>query len=136
MNIMPFSQKVAKPWGYEIILTPPQAPATAKILHLNAGARFSLQYHEAKEETLTLVRGEAKLILGGVRETGELKEEAMEKDKGYFIFRGLVHRCQATSDCDIFESSTPEAGTTVRLQDDYQRKDETEEERAKRVVSS
>ncbi len=133
MNISPFSQKVEKPWGYEIILTPPEAPATAKILHLNAGSRFSLQYHETKEETLILIRGEAKLIWGE-NET-DLHEELMEKDKGYFIPKGLIHRCLGVSDCDIFESSTPEMGTTVRLQDDYARKDETEEERAKRVVS-
>jgi hypothetical protein len=56
----------------------------------------------------------------------------MEKNKGYFVSRGTIHRCQAVSDCDIFESSTPELGTTVRLEDDYRRKDETEEDRQQR----
>lgn len=127
-NRSPFSQKVEKPWGYEIILSPPTAPVTTKILHLKTKARFSLQYHEVKEETLVLVNGEAKIIYGDSLD--KLAEEPMEKEKGYFIPKGLIHRCQAITDCDIWESSTPELGTTVRLQDDYSRGDETEEERS------
>lgn len=115
--VKPFSLKIAKPWGYEILLSPPESPVTAKISHLNAGCRFSLQYHDVKEETLTLIRGEAKIIIGE-------QEEIMVKDRGYFIPKGMIHRCAAVTDCDIFEASTPEVGTTVRLQDDYGRKDE------------
>jgi len=126
--------KISKPWGYELILTPPEAPTVAKILHLNAGCRFSLQYHELKEETLILISGQAKLITGGWKEIGNLKEEIMKRQSGYFIPRGLVHRCQATTECEIMESSTKEEGTTVRLQDDYGRKDETEEERSRRKL--
>jgi len=126
-SLPPFSQKVEKPWGYEIILSPPTAPVTTKILHLKAKTRFSLQYHQVKEETLVLASGEAKIIYGD--SLNNLAEETMEKEKGYFIPKGLIHRCQAITDCDILESSTPELGTTVRLQDDYGRKDETEEER-------
>jgi hypothetical protein len=39
------------------------------------------------------------------------------------------HRLCAAADEDatIFEASTPEAGTTLRLEDDYARADETEE---------
>ncbi len=62
---------------------------------------------------------------------GELKEEIMVKDFGYFIPKGVVHRCFGITDCDIFESSTPETGTTVRLEDDYNRGNESEEERSK-----
>jgi len=130
-QVLPFQQKIDKPWGYELILNTPSSPITAKILHINSGCQFSLQYHEIKEENLTLVSGEAKIILGGVKEIGDLREETMEKYKGYFIPKGLAHRCRAITDCDIFESSTLELGTTVRLQDDYGRKDETEEERLK-----
>jgi hypothetical protein len=31
------------------------------------------------------------------------------------------------TDCDILEVSTPEIGTTFRLEDDFKRPDETEE---------
>lgn len=126
-----FQKKIEKPWGNEILLSPPESLVVAKILHLNAGSQFSLQYHEEKEETLILIRGEAKLILGAIKEPGVLKEEIMSKDSGYFIPKGLVHRCLGISDCDIFESSTLETGKTVRLEDDYNRKDETENERNK-----
>lgn len=118
-----------KPWGYEIVLVPANSPVSTKILHINAGCRFSLQYHEVKEESLVLINGEAKIIFG--KNENELVEEVMQKNVGYFIPSGVVHRCSAISECDIFESSTKEEGTTVRLQDDYSRKDETEEERNK-----
>lgn len=123
-----FQKKVEKPWGYELIFTPPEARAVGKLLHLNAGSRFSLQFHEIKEETLVLVKGEAKIIFG---EANDLKEEIMEKDRGYFISKGLIHRVQAITDCDILESSTGEVGKTIRVEDDYSRKDENETDRKK-----
>lgn len=125
----PFQIKIEKPWGYELLLTPPEAKALAKILHLNKGSRFSLQFHEKKAETLVLINGEAKLIWGNDQD--RLFEEKMASGRGYFIPKGLIHRCEAVTDCEIFESSTKEEGTTVRLQDDYKRKDETETERIK-----
>ncbi len=115
-----YSTKINKPWGYEIIFTPPDSPVTGKILHLNQGARFSYQYHEKKTETLCLLSGQAKIILND-------EEAEMEPQKGYFIKPMVKHRCQAMTDCDILETSTKEEGTTVRLQDDYQRPDETDE---------
>lgn len=120
-------KKIIKPWGYEILLSPADGPVSAKILHINTCCRFSLQYHKVKEEVLTLFKGEAKIIYG--KDEKNLQEQMMELYKGYFIPKEMVHRVLAISDCDIFESSTPELGTTVRLQDDYARKDETEKER-------
>ena len=125
--VNPFLQKIPKPWGYELIFTPPEAPTVGKLLHINAGSRFSLQYHEMKEETLVLTSGEAKIFYGS--DQNNLTEELMKPLFGYFLPKKAVHRIQAITDCDILESSTKEEGTTVRLQDDYQRKDETEEER-------
>lgn len=122
-----FVQKIIKPWGYEMILTPPESPTVAKIIHISQGCRFSLQYHEIKQETLVLVTGEAYLIYGP--DKNNLDRIPMDWNKGYFIPKGLVHRCEAVKDCDIFESSTKELGKTIRLEDDYSRGDETEEER-------
>ncbi len=118
----PYQVKIEKPWGYELIFTPPESPTVSKLLHLNAGARFSLQYHEIKEETLTLMTGEARIVWG--ENENNLQTESMQKNHGYFIPKGLIHRCEAVSDCDIFESSTKEEGATVRSQDDYSRKNE------------
>jgi len=132
----PFSQKEMKPWGYEVILAPPEAPASAKILHVNQGHRSSLQYHEIKEETLILIDGKAYLIYGPDKDN--LTKVEMKPFKGYFIPKGLVHRYGGITDCDIFESSLKEDGTTYRLEDDYHRPNETkesgEEERKKNLV--
>jgi len=122
-----FQIKVDKPWGFELIFAPPEAPAAGKLLHINAGSRFSLQYHEIKEETLVLVSGEAKIIYGN--DQNSLSKEPMKTNFGYFIPKKTIHRIEAITDCDILESSTKEEGTTVRLEDDYSRGDESEEER-------
>ncbi|MBM3205512.1 cupin [Candidatus Shapirobacteria bacterium] len=118
--VKPYVEKVEKPWGYELILTSLDSPVIGKILHIKAGARLSYQYHEEKKETLTLINGRAKIILND-------EEKEMEPKKGYPIKPFDKHRFQGITDCDILEVSTPEKGTTVRLQDDYQRPDETEE---------
>ena len=55
------------------------------------------------------------------------EEIEMELQKGYFIQPGDRHRMEGITDCEIMETSTKEEGTTVRLQDDFQRSDETEE---------
>lgn len=115
-----FSVKIIKPWGYEIIFTPPEAPVTGKLLHLEAGKRLSYQYHDQKEETLCLLNGQAKIIIDG-------QEMKMEPLKGYYIKPMVKHRCQGITDVDILEASSKEEGNTVRLEDDYQRNTETEE---------
>ena len=44
-------RKVEKPWGYEIVWAETQ-DYVGKLLHINAGHRLSLQYHNTKEETV------------------------------------------------------------------------------------
>lgn len=121
-----FQQKIEKPWGYELILTPSDSPVTGKILHINAGCRLSYQYHDQKQESLTLISGKALLIY---EENQEIKEMPMELNKGYFVKPFEKHRLKAISDCDIMEVSTPETGNTVRLEDDYSRSTETQKDR-------
>ncbi len=118
------AQIVDKPWGREIILTNPNSPYAAKILEIKAGKRLSLQYHDQKLETLCLFSGECNIIWGPSQD--ELKTEAMQPFHGYTIPINTVHRFQAVTDCQLFEASTPEIGTTYRLQDDNQRPDENE----------
>jgi len=128
-----FVKKVDKPWGHELIFAPSEASVVGKMLHINKGARFSLQYHEKKQETLCLLQGRAKLIIED--KEGILQEIEMELRKGYFIRPFQKHRCQAITDCDILEASTREEGSTVRIEDDYNRGDETEEIRRQRSKS-
>jgi len=126
-STVPHQAKVEKPWGYEIIYTSPTAPATGKILHVLAGKRLSLQYHDTKQETLCLIKGEAKITLSN--EKNEVVEIPMELFKGYFVIPGQIHRVTAVTDIDFVEASTPEAGNTVRLEDDMNRPTETEDMR-------
>jgi mannose-6-phosphate isomerase len=130
-TLKPQYQKVIKPWGYEIILTPEESPVTGKILHLDDDKRFSLQYHDKKIETLTLIQGSAFIILENNQ--GQMEKIEMELNKGYFIQPFQRHRAQGIKDSLIFESSTKEEGNTVRLEDDYNRGTETEKKRKTRT---
>lgn len=129
----PYVLKNEKPWGYELILTPQSSPVTGKLAFTKAGCKWSYQYHDVKEEYITLISGEAQIWLEG--EEGEVKKATMQKNKGYHVKPGQKHRFHAISDCWTCEVSTPEVGNTFRLEDDYTRQTETEavrlEERSK-----
>lgn len=126
-----YFRRIAKPWGWEIHFTPDDKPYMGKLIHINAGARLSLQIHDQKQESWYLVSGRGKVVWEA-EEGGELVETELESGKGYSCEVGQKHRLAGITDCDIIEVSTPEIGTTFRLEDDYKRADETEEEREKR----
>lgn len=123
----PYVKRVEKPWGYEIHWVPEGLPYMGKIEHLNAGKRWSMQIHDQKQETWMILNGRAKMIWENNQ--GEMIETELEPGKGYTCQIGQKHRCQAITDCDILEASTPEIGNTYRLEDDYSRPTETEEMR-------
>lgn len=125
----PYQRKVEKPWGYEIHWAPEDKPYMGKVLHINAGKRLSLQVHDQKQETWYIINGKAKVIWDD--NTGNLIETELEYGKGYSCLIGQRHRLMGITDCDIVEVSTPEIGTTYRLEDDFKRPDETEEQRKK-----
>jgi len=129
-EISPNFQKVIKPWGYELILTSPTAPLTSKILHLTKGKKFSLHYHEEKEETLVLIKGKAFIYIED--KEGELIKKEMDSRKGYHIRPYQIHRIEAIDETEVLESSTAEKGNSVRIEDDYKRGTETEEDRKTR----
>jgi mannose-6-phosphate isomerase len=118
---------VEKPWGYELHWVPADAPYMGKQLHINAGGRLSLQVHDQKQESWFLMQGKAAVIWEDT--TGALTETELQPGVGYSTQVGQKHRLKAITDCDIIEVSTPEAGTTWRLEDDYARPDETPEQR-------
>lgn len=124
-----YSKKIDKPWGYEIHWVPETAPYMGKLLHINAGARLSLQVHDAKQESWFIIKGQAKVIWENNQ--SELIETELVPGQGYSTQVGQKHRLMGITDCDILEVSTPELGTTWRLDDDYARPDETPEQRKK-----
>ncbi len=125
-SLEPLGRRIDKPWGFEVLLSPPDAPYTSKLIHVRAGRRLSLQVHDTKVETQTLVAGRGSVVLEG--SDGQLHDVPMEPGVGYHVAVGQRHRLCAAPDQDatIFEASTPELGTTYRLEDDYTRPHETE----------
>jgi mannose-6-phosphate isomerase-like protein (cupin superfamily) len=109
---------VTKPWGREIIwaLTPDYA---AKVLEIKQGHKLSLQYHEIKQESIFVESGQLLLILED--ETGILQEMNLKIGDSQLIARGKKHRMVATTDCRIFEVSTPHLQDVIRLEDNYGR---------------
>lgn len=126
-SVEPLARRIDKPWGYEILLSPSDAPYAAKLIHVMAGKRLSLQLHDTKVETQTLVEGRGVLVLEGADR--QLQEIDMQPGVGYHVAVGQRHRLCAAADADVtvFEASSPEAGTTLRLEDDYARPHETDE---------
>lgn len=125
-----YVRRIEKPWGYEIHWVPDGKPYMGKLLHIDEGKRLSLQVHDKKTESWFIVNGRGKIIWDN--DKGELIETELEPGKGYSCEIGQRHRLVGITDCNIIEVSTPEIGTTFRLEDDYKRSDETEELRKER----
>ncbi|MDQ6891975.1 MAG: cupin domain-containing protein [Acidobacteriota bacterium] len=122
-------RRVEKPWGYEIVFAENERYA-GKILHVDAGHALSLQYHERKDETLYVLKGEVTLLVdadsdadtGAVAEKDRtLTEVTLAAGDSYRIRPGVRHRMSAAAPCDLVEVSSPELDDVVRLEDRYGR---------------
>lgn len=111
-------EKVEKPWGHELIWARTDR-YVGKVLHVKAGHALSLQYHEEKDETLFLLRGELRFWLGSSVEG--LEELVLREGESCRIRPGTLHRIEAVTDVDVLEASTPELDDVVRLEDRYGR---------------
>ena len=112
-------QRVEKPWGHELLWAWGRHYA-AKILHIEAGCRLSLQYHRVKEETLLLLSGRLLVELEDPDGTMAVREAAT--GQVFHVPPGCKHRMAALETCDVLEVSTPELDDLIRLQDDFGRK--------------
>lgn len=111
-------ERIEKPWGHELIWARTDR-YVGKILHVKAGHALSLQYHERKDETIHVLRGRLRFLVGP--SARELEEVALEEGQSYRIRPGTVHRMEAITDCDLLEASTPDLDDVVRLEDRYGR---------------
>ncbi len=110
-------KRVEKPWGHELWWAHTDR-YVGTLLHVKAGHRLSLQYHERKDETIHLWSGELLLAL----DEGEgLIEHRLRPGESYRVRPGTRHRMIAVTDCDILEASTPEVEDVVRVEDAYGR---------------
>ena len=111
-------RKTEKPWGFELLFahTPKYA---AKVIFIKKGHRFSLQYHEKKEESLYLYKGKALMEIEG--RNGQLESTIVDVGQSIRFPPLIKHRLKALEDTTFFEVSTPELGDIIRLEDDYGR---------------
>ena len=109
--------RVEKPWGHELIWARTDR-YVGKILHVKAGHVLSCQYHNLKDETMHVLRGEAILRLGRGEDQRERRVRAGES---VHIPATTVHQLEAVVDTDVLEASTPELDDLVRLSDRYGR---------------
>jgi mannose-6-phosphate isomerase len=111
-------RRVDKPWGHELwfALT---ARYAGKLLHVRAGQRLSVQYHEEKDETSYLLSGRLLLYRGASASSlvaAELTTGSVWRNEP-----GKIHTIEALEDAVVVEVSTPELDDVVRLADDYGR---------------
>ena len=110
---------IPKPWGYEIIWAANDL-YVGKILHITAGHKLSVQYHEKKDETVYLLSGALKYCVQMEGDAAPV-DQALKVGDAFRITPGTIHYMEAVSDCDVLEASTPHLDDVVRLQDAYGR---------------
>jgi mannose-6-phosphate isomerase len=118
MNRAESPRRVEKPWGHELIWAETDL-YVGKVLHVRAGHALSLQYHERKDETIHLLRGEMSFQLGSAPES--MESIVLREGQSIRIRPGTIHRMEAVTDVDILEASTPHLDDVVRLDDRYGR---------------
>jgi len=109
---------VDKPWGFEIWWAHTESYA-GKLLHIEAGHRLSLQYHERKDESCYLLSGRVRLVKGPTIE--ELEEIELAPGACWRNRPREIHTVEALETSVLIEASTPELDDVVRLLDDYDR---------------
>jgi mannose-6-phosphate isomerase len=111
-----------KPWGHEVIYAAVEGKYAGKVIHVNAGEALSLQYHDAKEETISVISGTARIDHGPTVDA--LATITCEIGDTIHVPPGVLHRITAVTDLVFAETSTaPEGWSTdvVRLEDRYGR---------------
>jgi mannose-6-phosphate isomerase len=111
---------VPKPWGHEIIWASTDQ-YVGKILHIKAGHALSIQYHNAKDETVHLLSGEIIYRVQNGPGQDDLEDVRLRAGESYRITPHTVHQMEAVTDCDVLEASTGHVDDIVRLKDRYGR---------------
>jgi mannose-6-phosphate isomerase-like protein (cupin superfamily) len=126
------TEKKLKPWGEEIWFAHTRKYA-GKILRIKKGHRYSLQYHEKKEETQYIYSGKVKFTYG--EKLSALKTKILKIGDKIDIYPHTIHRLEALADSEIFEVSTPELDDVVKIEDDYGRSGKGNNEKLDRKLS-
>jgi mannose-6-phosphate isomerase len=112
-----------KPWGHEVIFAAHDGKYVGKIIHIVAGHSLSLQYHDQKEETISVLSGAATVEYGPTAD--DLASQHFAPGDTIHLPPGTVHRITAITDLTFAEASTAAPGwreDVVGLEDKYGRK--------------
>lgn len=112
-------QRIEKPWGHEEWFALVDGRFCGKALHIRAGHALSLQYHEVKEETVSVQSGRLLFEVGLADEPLETFE--LLPGEAVHLRPGVRHRMTAVEDTVVLEASTTELDDVVRLDDRYGR---------------
>lgn len=111
-----------KPWGSEVLWADGSNGYVGKTITVNAGASLSLQLHNRKDETITVLSGEMEFVSGP--SVAALESTTMIAGDTVHVPALVVHRIIALTDVVLVEVSSADPGwrdDVVRLADDYGR---------------
>ncbi|GLL02151.1 cupin domain-containing protein [Dactylosporangium matsuzakiense] len=114
------AKQVSKGWGEERWLVEESAPWGFKLIHIRAGQRTSLQYHDQKEEACLILRGRA-VMYDAASPEDEIRATRVGPGDVVHIKPGHVHRFEGVTDMTMVEVSTPQLDDVVRIADDFAR---------------
>ncbi len=118
MNAEGLPREVPKPWGHELWFALCDRYA-GKLLHVSAGQRLSVQYHDRKDETSYLLSGRLLLSQGPAHD--QLESREVRPGSAWRIEPKVVHTIEALEDSVVIEVSTPDLEDVVRVSDRYGR---------------
>jgi mannose-6-phosphate isomerase len=111
-----------KPWGHEEIFAAIDGKYVGKVIHVTAGDSLSLQYHREKEETISVLTGQALIEYGPAAD--QLTSRQFGPGDTIHLPTGVLHRITGITDVAFAEVSTAAPGwreDVVRLEDRYGR---------------
>jgi mannose-6-phosphate isomerase-like protein (cupin superfamily) len=114
---------VEKPWGGEVWLEKNEHYCVKK-LYLNPGQELSLQYHNEKCETMTVLTGMGELVMGppGKAESfTKVSHKPITEGNTFTLPPKTLHKIRALTGLIILEISTPQTEDLVRVEDRYGR---------------
>lgn len=108
-----------KPWGHEELFALVDGKFCGKAIHVDEGHALSLQYHEEKEEVISVQSGRLRCEIGVSEDALEVFE--LLPGESVHLLPGVRHRVTALVDTVMLEASTTQLHDVVRLEDRYGR---------------
>jgi mannose-6-phosphate isomerase-like protein (cupin superfamily) len=114
--------RTPKPWGHELVFAAGEHGYVGKVIVVAEGQALSLQWHEAKDETIAILSGDAQVEHGPSVDL--LVSRRLSAGESIHIPPGVLHRITALTDVTFVEASTAGPGwreDVVRVSDRYGR---------------